>query len=146
MLMIDVMTTSQLMDVCASSTVAEAAAHGERFGWKRQDDARLAEWRSGFLRHNGGAVEVIGWQPGPEEQNGLLSFWVANGPNAHRACYFSVTGVDGLLRDLSTTLGRPASLDEMGDIVSAAWTLGPTEVQYVRTGDSAVVNVVRYTR
>lgn len=140
-------TVAQLLELCSSGTMTEALTRGNQLGWQRvNDDARMEEWRSGFIRHNGGAVEVVGWRRGTEEGLGLLSFWIARGASAHRACYLSVSHAPGLLRDLSETLGRPSSLDETTDIVSAAWTVGPTQVQYARTGASAVVNIARYDR
>ncbi|SHJ87737.1 hypothetical protein SAMN02745194_03620 [Roseomonas rosea] len=130
----------KLLELCASTTMAEATARGERLGWQRLSDTRLEPWRSGFLRHNGGTVEVVGWQRGEKEGEGALSFWIAKGPNAHRACYFSAAGAPGLLNDLSEALGEPDNLDKTADIVLASWTFGPTQVQFAQTGASAVVN------
>ena len=136
----------QLLELCASTSMAEATTRGERLGWQRLSEARLEPWRSGFLRHNGGTVEVVGWQRGEREGEGSLSFWIAKGPNAHRACYLSVTGAAGLLDALSEALGQPGSLDKTADIVAASWTSGPAQIQFAQTGASAVLNIAHTVR
>lgn len=138
-------TVAGLLEICSSGTMAEAASRGDRLGWQRQGGSRMEEWRAGFIRHNGGTVDVIGWRRGGEGE-ATLSFWIARGPNAHRACYLSVPDATGLLKAFSDALGRPGSLDEAGDIVSASWTQGPAEIQFAGVGAGAVVNIARHDR
>ena len=79
------LTLQQLLDFCDSQTIASAEAKGDQFGWHRMTDADLKDWRTGFIAYNGGSVEVSGWRRGDKASDDSLSFWVARGPNGHRA-------------------------------------------------------------
>lgn len=72
-----------ILDVCEATTLDEAAARGGRLGWPAAAEDR--DWRTRFERHNGGPVRVVGWRRSAREGDGLLSYWVVSGPNAHAA-------------------------------------------------------------
>ncbi|MBE9606398.1 hypothetical protein IAI18_16160 [Acetobacteraceae bacterium H6797] len=135
-----------LVSLCRSSSLAEAAQHGERLGWRLQENERLENWRANFVQHNGGTVQVIGWRQGEDEKAALLSFWIAEGPNAHRACYYMAAHDNQLLDGLTDVIGRPESLDKVGDMVTAFWTQGPMEVEFLRTGNSTLLNIAHKPR
>ncbi|MFT4097843.1 MAG: hypothetical protein QM651_12030 [Rhodoblastus sp.] len=50
------MSVDRLLDICAASTVAEAAAEGDELGWPSMGDAQTPEWRRNSLACNGGSV------------------------------------------------------------------------------------------
>ncbi|MBV8568814.1 MAG: hypothetical protein JO273_25510 [Methylobacteriaceae bacterium] len=135
------LTLGQLLDICASSTVAQAAAKGDGLRWRRVSDAQLADWRSRFVAYNGGSVEALGWQRGEKEGDGLLSFWTARGKNAHRACAYSVRNPGGLLDALIAHFGPPKSLDRYDFGTTATWKQGAVEISFSQVGSSAVLNI-----
>ena len=135
------LTTGQLFDICKAPSVSEAAARGDRLGWSRSDEAQLDEWRQSFMRYNGGSVDVVGWKRGEAERGDSLSFWVAEGPNGHKACAYSAADASGLLEALSRHLGKPDSLDRTEVVTSAYWKTGSIEVYYSQVGAGALVNI-----
>lgn len=137
------MNVDRLISICESSTVSGAAAKGDELGWPRLTDAETEEWRTGFVAYNGGAVEVVGWKRTQADAVDLLSFWVATGPNGHRACMYSTTQPDGLLSALSERLGSPESLEKYDAIesVSASWLRGELRYSFTQVGSHASVNV-----
>jgi hypothetical protein len=131
---------SSVLDVCDAVTLDEAAARGALLGWAVAPEDR--GWRTAFERHNGGTVRVVGWRRGEREGDGMLSYWAASGPSAHRACSFS-TQQPGLLDALRGRFGDPETLEEQGDIVSAFWRRTEAEVSFTRVGASSGVVVSR---
>lgn len=129
-----------ILDVCESTTLDEAAVRGGHLGWPTAPEDR--NWRTAFERHNGGTVRVVGWRRSAREGDGLLSYWVASGPNAHVACAY-LTDQPGLLEALRDRYGAPDTFDEQGDIVSAFWRRGGREVSLNRVGASSTLNVSR---
>lgn len=129
-----------ILDVCESTTLDEAAVRGGHLGWPIAPEDR--NWRTAFERHNGGSVRVVGWRQGAREGDGLLSYWVASGPNAHVACAF-LTDQPGLQEALRDRYGAPDTFDEQGDIVSAFWRRGDRDVSFTRVGTSSALNVSR---
>lgn len=129
-----------ILDVCEATTLDDAALRGERLGWPAAPEDH--DWRIGFERHNGGSVRVVGWRRGAREGDGLLSYWVASGPNAHVACAFSTDG-PGLLEALRDRFGAPDTFEAQGDIVSAFWRRDGREVSFTRVGRISGLNVAR---
>lgn len=129
-----------ILDVCEATTLDEAAARGARLGWPAAPDD--PEWRAGFERHNGGTVRIVGWRRGAREGDGLLSFWVATGPNAHTACGLA-TDRPGLPEALRDRFGVPDQSEDHGDIVSAFWRRGGTKVSFTRVGSASNLNLSR---
>jgi hypothetical protein len=134
-------TLTQLLDFCGSQTMAEAEAKAGQFGWRRMTDADLQDWRAGFIAYNGGTVEVSGWRRGDKTTDDSLSFWIARGPNGHRACSLTATNPAKLLDDLSERFGAPTSLDKRERGTTAVWQLGATEISFSQVGASAVLYV-----
>jgi hypothetical protein len=134
-------TLDQLFNICESRSVSESASRGEQLGWQRLSEAEFDEWRSAFVNYNGGSVEVIGWRRGEPERSDSLSFWVAEGPNGHKACYYSASDAAGLLEALSQRIGKPDSLDKNEVVISAHWKTGSSEVYYSQAGAGALVNI-----
>ena len=136
------LTVFQLANLCASSTVAEAAAKGDRLGWQPASDARLKAWRDAFLAYNGGPVHVLGWQRGEEDEE-FLAFWIARGPNGHRACAYTVANPAGVLEALSEYFGSPGSFERYDFGAAAFWRSGRAEISFTQVGSQAAVNIVR---
>jgi hypothetical protein len=132
---------AQLIDFCGSDTLAGAEAKADRLGWRRLAEAELKDWRTGFVAHNGGAVEVSGWQQG-EEGGDALSFWVVRGADQHRACSYTVNRPSRLLDELTERFGPPQNLDKQEFGLTASWKLGAMEISYSQVGNSAVLYVV----
>lgn len=135
------LTTAQLFDVCGSSTISEAAAKGDRLGWRRMSDAQLEEWRSSFIACNGGSVQVLAWRRGEKDGDDSLSFWIARGPNGHRACSYSTASPDGLLDALSERLGAPETLDKYDFGATAYWKRDAAEIYFSQVGSRAGVTM-----
>ena len=136
------LTVAQLLDLCASTTVADAASKGDVLGWPRMTDAQTKSWRTSFLRFNGGSVSVVGWKRPQAAGETLLSFWIATGPNAHRACTYTATDTSGLLDALTSQLGKPDSLDTNEVSTSAHWQDGQRETSFTQVkAGSALINV-----
>lgn len=129
--------------MCEATTLDEAAIRGGRLGWPAAPEDR--QWRAGFERYNGGTVRVVGWRRGAREGDGLLSYRVASGPNAHAACTFS-TDRPGLLEALRDRYGAPDTFEETGDIASAFWRRGGSEVSFTRVGASSGLSLSRRGR
>jgi hypothetical protein len=137
------LTAAQLHYICESETILEAEARGGQLGWLRTPDAQLEEWRRGFVAFNGGTVQVLGWRRDGSGRDSL-SFWVAQGPSRHRACYYATANPEGLLDALSERFGTPATLERQDAMTTASWVIGRTEVSFARVGSSAVVNIARH--
>lgn len=135
------LTPAQIFDICSSSTISEGATKGDRLGWQRRSDARLEEWRRGFVAYNGGSVEVLAWQRGEKDGDDSLSFWIARGPNEHRACSYSTSNPAGLLDALSEHFGAPNALDKYDFGTTAYWKRGVTQVTFSQVGSNASVNI-----
>lgn len=131
---------STILDVCDATTLDEAAGRGERLGWPAAPEDRA--WRARFERYNGGTVRVISWRRSEREGDGLLSYWVASGPNAHRACAFT-TSQPQLLEAMRGRFGTPDTFEEQGDIVSAFWQRADAEISFTRVGASSLLNLSR---
>ena len=133
---------AQLLDLCASTTVADAATKGDVLGWPRMTDAQTKSWRLSFLHFNGGSVSSVGWKRPQPAGETLLSFWIATGPNAHRACSYTATDATGLLDALTRQLGAPASLNTSEVSTSAHWQHGQREITFVQVNaGSALINI-----
>ncbi len=137
------MTVDRLLNICGAPTVQKATAKGDELGWQRMTNAETEEWRAHFVGYNGGSVELVGWRrnnaAGPES----LSFWVAVGPNGHKACTYSTMQPAGLLDALSERLGAPDTLDgdSAAGITSAAWKRDAVVYSFTQVGSSATVSV-----
>jgi len=137
------LTVAQLLDLCASTTVTDAATKGDVLGWPRMTDAQTKSWQTSFLRYNGGAVSVVGWKRPQAAGETLLSFWIATGPNAHKACSYTVTDANGLLDALTSQLGKPASLDTSEVSTSAHWQDGQRETSFMQMKAGATLITIR---
>ncbi|MBX9932467.1 MAG: hypothetical protein K2Y56_13150 [Methylobacterium sp.] len=129
-----------ILDVCEATSLEEAAIRGGRLGWPVAPEDR--DWRAGFERYEGGTVRVVGWRRGARGEDGLLSYWVASGPNARTACAFS-TDRPHLLGALRDRFGAPDTFEEQGDIVNAYRRRGGLEVSFTRIGASSSLSVAR---
>ena len=134
------MTADRLLDICEAHTLEAAAVTGDELGWQRLDDP---EWRASFVAYNGGSVEVVGWRRERAGKDETLSFWVAVGPNAHRACAYSTTESAQMLSALSKRLGEPDSLEanDAMEMISAWWTRGERQYSFTQVGSSAAINI-----
>jgi hypothetical protein len=135
------LTAAQLFDVCGSSTISEAAAKGDSLGWPRMTDAQLEEWRSSFVAYNGGSVQVLAWRRGEKDGDDSLSFWIARGPNGHRACSYSTASPAGLLDALSEHFGAPDTLDKYEFGATATWKRDTAEIYFSQVGSRAGVTI-----
>lgn len=135
-------TIPQLLDICSSATVAEATAKGGRLEWERMDETRIAPWRSSFEHGSGQAVEVVGWSRGPQERDGLLSFWAMMGAGGQRVCSYSARDAARLLDGLSHVLGTPDRQEANGAIASAGWSFGLGQVSFIQVGADALITVM----
>lgn len=130
-----------LLGICQASSVAEAVQAGERLGWMPEDPQSLDDWRSGFLEYNGGPVDVVAWRRGKAEKDEALSFWIAGGVNAHRACTYSVTDGTALLAALTDQFGVPEQSDTTPFGGSAYWSSEGYEIAFTHVASSAMVNI-----
>lgn len=137
------MTVERLIDLCEVSTVQEAMLNGDKLDWQRLSNADIEEWRRGFVGYNGGSVDVVGWRHEREGGAELLSFWIAAGPNGHKACAFTTPRPAGFMDALSERLGAPDNLDKNDAInsVTALWKRGVVDYSFVQVGASAVINI-----
>ncbi len=136
-------TVDHLFDICEASNVQSATTKGDALGWQRLDNAETEEWRTHFNAYNGGSVDVVGWRRDKADRTETLSFWVAVGPNAHKACAFSMTKPEGWLTALTERLGTPDNLEKNDAIenVVASWKRGALAYYFVQVGSSAVINI-----
>ncbi|MBP2573663.1 hypothetical protein [Agrobacterium tumefaciens] len=136
-------TAERLLNICEAPTVQAAMIKGDEFGWPRLTDAETEEWRRSFVAYNGGSVDVVGWRHEKAGGAESLSFWVAIGPNGHKACAYSTLRPAGFLDALSERLGAPDNLDKNDAIKSttAWWKRGAVEYSFVQVGSSAVINI-----
>ena len=137
------MTADRLLDLYAAPTVAVATDIGDEWGWTRMSDAETDEWRRHFLHYNGGTLEHVSWRretvSGPES----ASFWIATGPNGHKACTHSTKAPAKMLEGLTAHLGTPDTLDKNEDIqmISAWWTQGAVDYAFTQIGSSATISI-----
>lgn len=135
------LTVEQIVDICESTTIAEATVKGDAQGWERANEKLIETWKTAFRNYNGGSVEVIGWRRGENEGDGLMSFWIATGPEAHKACAYSVSGQTGLPEALEKHFGPPDSKGTYDFGETAFWKKGRQEVTFSRTGSGALINI-----
>ncbi|OBZ96440.1 hypothetical protein ADU59_06165 [Pararhizobium polonicum] len=137
------MTVDRLLNICEAPTVQAAIVKGDELGWPRLTNAETEEWRTHFVGYNGGSVEVVGWRRDNTDGAEALSFWVAVGPNGHKACAYSARKPAGLLDALSQRLGAPDNLDKEDaiEMISASWKRGAVEYSFTQVGSSAVINI-----
>ncbi|MHC1551211.1 hypothetical protein [Phyllobacterium sp. K27] len=137
------MTVDRLLDICKAPTLRAAADKGDELGWMRLTDAETEEWRTHFVAYNGGSVELVGWKREEVSEAGSLSFWIAVGPNGHKACAYSTTRPAGFLDALSERLGAPDSLEKNDAIesITASWKRDALLYSFAQTGSSAVINI-----
>jgi hypothetical protein len=137
------MTVDRLLNICEAPTVQAAMVKGDELGWQRLTDADTEDWRRHFVAYNGGSVDVVGWRGQKADEAESLSFWVATGPNGHKACAYSTARPAGFLDALSERLGAPDSLEknEAIESITAWWKRGAVEYSFVQVGSSAVINI-----
>ena len=135
---------NHLLEVCEAPTVAEATARGDAPGWQRLPDAETEEWRTSFVAYNGGSVDTVSWRREQADGSELLSYWIAVGPNGHRACAYSTKEPAGLLDALSERLGAPDGIEENDTIemVSAWWVRGEREYSFAQSASGAILNIL----
>jgi hypothetical protein len=137
------LTAARLIDICAAPSVEIATQMGDALGWPRLPDAQTKEWRAAFLAHNGGTVDLVGWSRDTGDAPESLSFWIATGPNGHKACTYSTQRPAGLLDELTAILGAPDSLDRNDELprVSAVWVRASRLYTFSRLGSVALVTI-----
>lgn len=133
-------TPDQYFEVCDSTNMQAALTKAESFGWKQVPDAELADWRRGYEQYNSVTVEVASWRNGDEADAQIVSFWIASGANAHRACTYNANRESGLRQALIERYGEVA--DATPDLVY--WALGKTQAGYSRSGTAVYVNIGVY--
>lgn len=136
-------TVDRVLDICEAHTVEAASAKGDELGWQRLADPETKKWRTSFVAHNGGSVDVVGWRRELAGRDETLSFWIAVGPNAHKACAYSTTEPAQVLRALSNRLGEPDSLqaNDAIEMISAWWVQGERQYSFTQAGSSATINI-----
>lgn len=134
------MTVDRLLNICEAHTVEAASAKGDELGWKRFE---APEWRASFIAYNGSSVDVVSWRRELANKDETLSFWIAVGPNAHRACAYSTTDPASVFDELSKRLGKPDILEsfEAAEMTSAWWTQAGREVSFSKVGSSAMIAI-----
>lgn len=137
------LTADRLLDICEAPTVQTATERGDEIGWPRLTNAETQEWRTHFVAYNGGSVDIVGWRRENAGEVESLSFWIAVGPNGHKACAYSTQGPAGLLDALSERLGAPDRLDRNDEIksISASWIRDTILYSFTQVGSHAVVNI-----
>ncbi|SMQ86084.1 hypothetical protein SAMN06295905_3382 [Devosia lucknowensis] len=135
------LSVERLFDLCASASVAAAAKTGDQLGWERLAEAEIEDWRAGFVAHNGGSVELVGWKRVRDGKAETTSFWIATGPNAHKGCTYGTEDAASFLDALTEWLGEPDSLEEYDDVeaVTAWWERDDGEYSFSQVGASASV-------
>ena len=139
----DNMTVDRFLAICEAPSVQVATIQGDKLGWQRLTEAETEEWRAQFVGYNGGSVEAVGWRRKSADQSDLLSFWIATGPNGHKACTYSTTKPAGLLDALSAVLGTPdtRNKEDAVEMISAYWKRGEVEYSFTQIGSSATIAV-----
>ena len=137
------MTVDRLFEICEARSVEAAAAMGGALGWQRLTDAETEEWREGFVAHNEAPVELVGWRRKLAAGEESLSFWIASGPDGHKACAYSTPDPAGMLAPLTERLGEPDSLDrnDATETISAWWKRGERQYSLTRVGSATIVNI-----
>lgn len=138
-------TLDRLLDICAAATVEAASLKGDMLGWSRLSDAQVDDWRRHFLIYNGGTVDVVGWRRDPDSDEEAVSFWIADGPNSHKACTYSTASGNGLLEALSERLGKPDTLDknDVADSVSSFWQRNSVDYSFTQIGARSLLSIGR---
>ncbi len=134
---------AQIAHICASATIREASERSGPLAWMRVPDSDLEEWRSRFVEHNKLDVQVVAWRESEQEGADALSFWIAPGPEGHKACYYTTAHSEGLLEALTAQFGAPASLDRYEHATIAHWKDGGVETSFSEVGSHAGVNISR---
>ncbi|WP_323687599.1 hypothetical protein [Rhizobium sp. AN88] len=129
-------TVERFLDVCEASTVQEAMVNGDKLDWQRLSNADIEEWRRNFVGYSGGSVNLVGWRHEREGGVELLSFWIAAGPDGHKACAFTTPRPAGFMDALSERLGAPDNLDKNDAInsVTALWKRAQSIILLFRSG------------
>lgn len=137
------MTIDRLLNICNAPTIQAATVSGNELGWQRQTDAEIEEWRTHFVGYNGGSVEVVSWRRDNAGGAESLSFWIAVGPNGHKACAYSTKKPAEFLHALSERLGSPDTLDgdDAMEMISAYWKRGAVGYSFTQVGSSATINI-----
>lgn len=137
------MTVDRLFEICAAPTVQAAIVRGSELGWRRLSDAETEGWRTNFVAYNGGSVEIAGWGRDSPDGPESLSFWIAVGPNGHKACAYSTTRPAGWSDALSERLGAPDYFDrnDAVNITSASWKRGEVEYSFAQVNSSAGISI-----
>lgn len=121
-----------IVDVCMASNISDAVVKGQALHWHRIIDK---EWEDSFIRYNGGTVEVVGWRRGDDERDGLLSFWIANGPSPHRSCsYIGPANGEEILKETTARLGAPLTLETDYIGTFAEWGVNSERVELYQVG------------
>lgn len=136
-------TVDRLLNICEAPTVQAAKVKGDELGWQPQTEAETEEWRTHFVASNGGSVKIVGWRHDEAGQAETLSFWIAVGPNGHKACSYSTARPGGLLNSLSERLGAPDDLDknDTTEMISAYWKRGAVAYSFTQAGPSVALNI-----
>lgn len=136
-------TIENVLNVCSAPDVPTAVERANQDGWRRQTDAEVSEWRSAFIGYNGGSVDVVAWRNGEGDKADTLSFWVAVGPNGHKACAYSTSSPEGLLDKLVQRLGPPetSETDDTIQFQSAYWARGQLVYRFGQVGSAGSITV-----
>ncbi|GAK73483.1 hypothetical protein RRU01S_44_00020 [Agrobacterium rubi TR3 = NBRC 13261] len=132
-----------VLNICSAPDVRTAIDRANHLGWRRQTDAQVGEWRKAFVGYNGGSVDAVAWNNGEGDKVDKLSFWVATGPNGHKACAYTTRSPDGLREAMEKRLGPPEMSEKNDNIQSrsASWTRGGLVYRFGQVGSAAGINV-----
>lgn len=130
-------TMQQVLDICESPTVREAAKKGDTLAWTKMTAAQASTWRKTFLEYNDGTVDVVGWLRGPEVGGDAISFWIAKGRNPHQACSYTPADPATLRQALISHLGTPERADENALVTMLEWTHGHHALIFTQSGTAA---------
>lgn len=137
-------TITQLLDICAASTIAEAEARvGGVLPWEPMPDQEVEDWRSGFKAHHQRDVTVSAWRQGAQEGADRLAFWISSGPGGHTGCAYTSSHAGNLLDELSARFGAPAYLKRHELAATAMWTTTGREITFSQLDATAIIYIAR---
>lgn len=137
------MTVERLLELCEAASVSAAATKGDELGWQRLSDAEIEDWRRNFVAYNAGSVDVVGWRRERAGNDESIAFWIAEGPNAHKACMHSTAKPGDLLEAMTAQLGTPDSLErhEAAELISVSWLRDGRRYAFDQVGTRALVSI-----
>ncbi len=119
----------------------EARQTGKDLGWTQVDQSKLKDWRNGFVSHNGGSVDVVGWERGAEYEHLSVSFWISQGSNAHKACPISTGKPESFFNNLVARFGQPQDKFAHDLGLVATWSSDVQDISFSQVGTTATIAI-----